>query len=115
MDRALSKKLRKELLELQSLAWKRELEEELGNLEKLFSSWHEGAIDAFQLSDQIHRFHNGVSRELYNRYSGSHYQTTVPSAVAYGKISESEVSEELLEIISEYVEHLRTDFESGVR
>jgi hypothetical protein len=33
---------------------------------------------------------------------------TVPGAIAKGTIDESEVSEELLEIISEDIEHFRT-------
>ena len=115
MGSMFSKKQRKEMRELQGLAWQRELEEELGSLEKLFSSWREGAIDAFQLSDQIHRFHNGASRKLYTRYSGNHYETTVPGAVANGKIDESEVSKELLEIISEHIEYFRTGFGSAAR
>ncbi len=110
-----SKKQRKEMRELQGLAWQRELEEELGSLENLFSSWREGRIDAFELSDQIHKFHNGASRDLYTRYSGNHYDITVPGAIANGKIDESEVSKELLEIISEYIEHIRTRLESAAR
>ncbi len=110
-----SKKQRKEMRELQGLAWQRELEEELGSLENLFSSWREGAIDAFQLSDQIHKFHNGASRDLYTRYSGNHYDITVPGAVANGKIDESEVSKELLEILSDDIEHFRTGLGSAAR
>ncbi len=110
-----SKKQRKEMRELQGLAWQRQLEEELENLESLFLSWREGTIDAFELSDQIHRFHNSVSRDLYTRYSGNHYEITVPDAIANGKIVESEVSKELLEIISEYIEHIRTGPGSAAR
>ncbi len=94
--------------ELQGLAWRKELEEELGKLECHLSSWREGLIDAFELSDQIHRFHNGVSRDLYTYYTGSDFMFTVPGAIAKGTIDESEVSEELLEIISEDIEHFRT-------
>lgn len=115
MDSMFSKKQKKEMRELQGLAWQRELEEELGKLESSFSLWRKGEIDAFQLSDQIHRFHNGASRELYKRYSGNHYEFTVPGAVAIGKIDESEVSKELLEIISEHIEHFRKDFWSAAR
>jgi len=113
MDSKYSKKQRKEMRQLQGLAWQRELETELGGLGDLFSSWREGAIDAFQLSDQIHRFHNGVSRDLYTRYSGNHYEITVPDAIANGRIDEAEVSKELLELLSGHIEHIRTGFGSA--
>jgi hypothetical protein len=107
MDTKFSKKQKKEMRELQGLAWQRELEEELGTLENFFSSWRDGTLDAFELSDRIHSFHNGASRDLYTRYSGNHYWLTVPGAIAKGKIDESEVSKELLEILSDEIKHYR--------
>ena len=104
LENGLTKKQRKEMRELQGLAWRRELEDELGILENHFASWREGLIDTFELSDQIHRFHNGVSRDLFKYYSGNDYMFTVPGAIAKGRIDESEVSKELLEIISEDIE-----------
>jgi len=109
----LTKKQRKEMRELQGLAWRRELEEELGKLESHFSSWREGLIDVFELSDQIHRFHNGGSRDLYTYYTGSDLMFTVPGALAKGIIDESEVSKELLDIIVEQIELFRPSLKSA--
>jgi hypothetical protein len=90
-----SKKQGRELRELQGLAWERELEETLRQLREDFDSWRKGDISAFELSDQIHRFHDGRSRELFNWYSGSLEVFWIAHAVAKGVIDESELSEDL--------------------
>jgi hypothetical protein len=62
--KANSRKLR----ELAGVAYSRELGTELSNVEKEFGRWRSGEIDPFELSDRIHRFHDGVSRDLYIAY-----------------------------------------------
>ncbi len=98
MSQNLTKKQRGEVRKLQALAWQRELDVELGKLEEHFRSWKDSAIDAFELSDRIHKLHDGESRELYKLYTYHNSPYAVPSAIARGLICESEVSKQSLDL-----------------
>ena len=86
-----TKRQRRELRELQGLAWERELGAALENLQEDFRSWRKGDISPFELNDRIHRFHNGRSRDLFNTYAGSLDMFWLESVVVRGVIEESEV------------------------
>ena len=92
---------------LQGLAWERELEQQLANLEEQFRRWRSGTIGVFDLSDRIHQFHDHEARDLYKYYSYRNNYFAVPGAVVKGIITESEVSSQLLEAISPDIQHLR--------
>jgi hypothetical protein len=96
-----SRKQRRELRNLQGLAWERELEEALRSLRKDFEMWDRGDISAFELSDRIHKFHNGRSRELFNMYSGSLDNWWVGHSIARGVIEESELSDDLRNVLKD--------------
>jgi hypothetical protein len=102
-----TKKQRRELTELQGLAWERELSAALESLQRDFRSWQSGEISPFQLNDRIHRFHNGRSRELFNMYSGSLNMFHLEFVVARGVIEESEVSEDLLDVYRPHIDSCR--------
>jgi hypothetical protein len=102
-----TKKQRRELSELQGLAWERELSAALEGLQKEFASWQNGDISPFELNDRIHRFHNGRSRELFNNYTGSLDMFFLEFAVARGVIEESEVSEDLLNMYRPHIDSCR--------
>src|ERR1700730_1190913 len=59
-----SKAIRRRLRELAGQAYARELGAELTKLEADFARWRSGEIDPVELSDRIHRFHNGRGRGL---------------------------------------------------
>lgn len=102
-----SKKQRRELRELQGLAWERELEEALRPLGEDFDAWRKGKISAFELSDRIHKFHNGRSRELFTRYTGSLEVWLIARAIVRGVIDESELSEDLRTELNEDIAEFR--------
>lgn len=102
-----TKKQRRELRDLQGLAWERELSSALEELLMDFQSWKKGEIDPFELNDRIHRFHNGRSRELFNAYSGSLDTFWLEAVVARGVIEESEVSEDLLAVYRPHIDSFR--------
>jgi hypothetical protein len=103
-----TKKQRRELRELQGLAWERELEAALRELRSDFEAWAgKKEISAFELSDRIHKFHNGRSRELYNMYSGSLDNFWIGPVVARGVIDESELSDDLREVAREDIAYYR--------
>ena len=103
-----TKKQRRELREIQGLTWERELEDALHELRSDFEAWAEKKeISAVELSDRIHKFHNGRSRELYKMYSGSLDSFWIGPVVARGVIDESELSEELRDIASDDIVQCR--------
>lgn len=110
-----SKKQRRELRELQGLAWERELEEALRQLREDFDSWRKGKISAFELSDRIHKFHNGRSRELFTLYTGRLEVWLIAHAIARGVIDESELSEDLRTELNEDIAVSRERLREVVR
>lgn len=87
---------KKKLRELAGLAYRRELGAELAKLEAQFARWRSGEVDPFELSDEIHRFHDGISRELYNLYGNLSPNQSVPRALALEILHEADVPPELL-------------------
>lgn len=87
----------KELRKLAGLAYERELARALGALEKNFKHWRENKITAFDLSDLIHQFHNGISRDLWSFYERGNIEMIAARAIINGIISKSEISPGILE------------------
>ncbi|MEK6564079.1 MAG: hypothetical protein AABZ65_03505 [Candidatus Omnitrophota bacterium] len=91
-----TKSERKELRELVGLAYERELGKALEALEESFRQWRKKKISAFELSDRIHKFHNGVARDLWGFYEIGHTELLVRHAIAEEIILKSEVSPGIL-------------------
>jgi hypothetical protein len=88
----LPKAARRAIRELAGLAHERELAAELRRLRCDFDAWAADEMNAFELEQAIHRFHDGVARELYNRYSpGSTLPHAVAAAIMRGTISPTEI------------------------
>src|SRR5712691_2934162 len=92
----LTKRVRARLRQLAGEAWEAELNRELEVLFDHFSTWAEDGLSAFELSDLIHEFHNGISRDLYARYTTLPPTITVPRAVALTILGEGDLGPELL-------------------
>jgi hypothetical protein len=107
----LTKRERAQLRQLAGLAWEAELESELEELFEDFLKWADDGMDAFNLSEKIHKFHNGISRELYGRYTGLDPEITVPRAVALGIVGEVELGDVLLRKLSPQIEAYRNRLE----
>jgi len=88
---------RKELRRLAGLAYERELAKALTSLEEEFKRWRMNKITAFELSELIHKFHNGPSRGLWSFYTTGPAELNVKHAIAKGVISKSEISPDILE------------------
>lgn len=87
---------KRKLRELAGIAYRRELGHELAKLELDFTRWRGGDIDPFELSDRIHRFHDGVSRNLYVAYRDLSPFHAVARAIALQVIDRTEVPSEIL-------------------
>ena len=92
---------------MQGVAWERELIEALRLVREDFDAWEGGEISPFELSDRIHKFHDGCSRELFISYSGSLDASLISSAVAKGVIEEAELSEGFRAELAEDIEYFR--------
>jgi hypothetical protein len=89
-----SRKTRKKLRELCKIAYARELDHHLEQLEQNFDKWRNKNIDCWNLNDLIHDFHDGTSRDLYKIY---HYTKDeaylVSRAVQLGFLQQDELPE----------------------
>lgn len=92
-----TKSERKELRKLAGSAYERELAKALETLEESFRQWRKKKISAFELSDRVHKFHNGVARNLWSFYEAGHTEIIVRHAIAKGIILKTEVSPGILE------------------
>jgi hypothetical protein len=109
---ALGKSGRAKLRELAGKAYQRELDHELRGLALTFDSWRNGKIDCFELSDRIHEFHDGVSRQLHVMYEQMKPEMAVGRAVARGLVSSNEIPPGVLPEIQKHIDFFRQDLEN---
>jgi hypothetical protein len=86
---------RKKLRALAETAYEREMNTASEELLQQFHRWKNSEIDVFELNDKIHQFHNGISRTLYNRYTGVPPELGVAIALNKKILSREEVGEDV--------------------
>ena len=96
MPQNLPKKLKLHLRKLAKLAYERELSAATHELLDDLHHWERKEMDVFQLNENVHRFHNGISRELYVRYTGLDAVVLVTFALQRGVLSRKELGEEVI-------------------
>ena len=89
------------------MAYERDLSRELARLEGEFRRWRSREIDAFTLSDAVHRFHQGPSRELFSKYDHSDPEWAVAHAIHRGVVSVEEAGADALESLAKHLAFLR--------
>mgnify|MGYP001814071322 CR=1 FL=1 len=94
-----TKSQKKKLRELAGIANKRELDREMEKLYQHFENWRSGKVSCFELSDLIHTFHQGASREIWKIYAYSDPDTAVSRPVALGLLKKEEIPKDLLDIL----------------
>jgi len=103
-----SKKHKKLLKDLVSMAYERELKSELEKLEINFLKLQNGEINAFELDNIIHGYHNRISRELFKKYnvdySGELLDMTVAYSLKKGVLKRYEIDESLIERIDDIID-----------
>ncbi len=100
----LTKSQKRNLRDLADKAYERELGQQLGKLEDEFARWRRGEINAHDLSDAIHEFHNGARRELYSLYRSDMLEVVVAGAMVRGILSQAEIPEDVLPILRRFTE-----------
>jgi len=88
---------RRELRRLAGLAHERELSRALGKLEASFQLWREGKLEAYELNEQVHDYHQGEQREIWGRYKRGNEAPAVARALALGLLQNEELPPQLLE------------------
>ena len=103
----MAKSFRKIARQLVGQAYQREQEKALGSLRREFDRWKSGEIDCWDLTDLIHRFHNGESRDLYKIYEMGDIKIALARAIALDIIDADEVPADLLESMRPTIEYFR--------
>lgn len=91
------KRIKRALRELAGRAHEIELGQALTTLQAQFARWERGETTAFDLNEEIHRFHQGPARELYLRYTGGHAKLTIAYAIDAGILDRKQIAPDVLE------------------
>ena len=100
------KSLKKKLRVLASLAHERELQIALAELETQFASWRAGTLTALELTEKVHQFHDGASRDLYQRYVAGEPAWAVAYAIIKSHVSKEEAGPEAMEFLASRIQVL---------
>jgi hypothetical protein len=73
-----------------------------------------GWLSIYELSDLIHQYHQGPSRELYNLCNNAPIDILVASAVVRGLLKEEDVPAEVLPYIQNALEFARQNLAEDV-
>lgn len=95
-----TKQIRKALLSYAALAHERELKSALDILANDFERWRAGEISSFDLSDNIHEFHNRTAVDIWKKYNGLDPEFAVAGAIIRGFLDRSELPSEVFEAVS---------------
>ena len=109
MKHKFSKSERAKLRHLAEEAHSRELSSATMALYERFQSWREDKTNVFDLNQDIHEFHNGVSRQLYVHYVMGDPRLAVIAAISTGVLSPEDVGEGLMSKLGDAVQGL-SDF-----
>jgi len=91
--------MRGEVRALAELVHERLLAEELAKLDADFGRWRKRELNSFELESAIHRFQEGLPRQLWLRFNTNQMRVLlqrVEEGLASGVLREAELSEELL-------------------
>lgn len=100
---SITKSVRRLIGQWNGIAHERELRTELTKLHQSFHDWEAGKLNSFDLSDSIHKFHDGPARDLYKLYAMdcSREDWLLSSAVSKGIVKREELPSQLVEALGE--------------
>jgi hypothetical protein len=111
------KPIKRKLRQLAGLAYERALSDALGRLEREFIRWRKGQCDPFQLEERIHEFHEGIARDLLQKFSpqaGPILDFAVAEAIVTGKITSEEAGPEVLDALRPRLESAQDELTSDL-
>jgi len=90
------KHIKRALRQLADRAYEIELGRELAALRGDFDRWQRGEITAFDVSEAIHRFHQGPARDLYVAYTRAHPKAAVVHAIQNKILDRTQIAPDVL-------------------
>src|SRR6266496_3237140 len=114
------KSIKRQLRALADLAYERELKQALSGLAGQFDAWKQDRLSSSELSDLIHRFDSGVSRDLYKQYNSPRLDLQVAYAIVQGVLNQEDVPAEVWPYLQNALRFYQglerdTDAETGER
>jgi hypothetical protein len=91
------KRIKRLLREYAGAAHEEELRRALRPISEAFGRWERRELGSGELSDIIHRFHQGPARELWLGYNTPHLEMAVAFAITTGVLGRDTVPAEVLE------------------
>lgn len=92
--------------DLRGKAWEAELGQALLPIAELFDAWRRGEASAFELSDAIHRFHDGDSREIWKKYQSRDTNTLLAIALVDGFLRRDQVPDHVYAVLEPHMERI---------
>lgn len=89
-------------------AYRREMERELGRLQKDIDAWQRGRISSEEVSHRIHDWDTGPSKALSKQYDYGQLDATVAYAIVIGILKAREIPDELMDAIESPLEMYRS-------
>lgn len=106
----LSKKQRKIVRELVRTAYTRELAFNLEKLAQQFDEWRNHQINGFELTELIHQYHDGISRDLFKIYNYSKDEVyLLARAVHFGFLNNEEIPTDFVKKITALRKYLNAN------
>jgi hypothetical protein len=84
-------------------AHEEELRRALVSLAEAFDRWKRGDIASSELSNIIHKFHQGPPRELFLKYDTNHLEAPVAHAIVTGVLARDKIPPELVEHLAAWM------------
>jgi hypothetical protein len=97
------KRLKRLLRKRAGEAHEEELRRALVPLAEAFDRWKRGDIASSELSNLIHKFHQGRPRELFVKYNTNHLEAPVAHAIVTGVLDKDKIPADLLEHLAAWI------------
>ncbi len=107
------KKIKRLLREFAAQAYEKELSRELARLDESFAEWRDGKINSGELSDRIHQYETGASRELFNKYNDGRNDFNVAYAIITEILDRQDVPEEVIQAIDKHLSFYQSMKDDG--
>ena len=91
------KRIKRLLREYAAVAHEEELRRALLPVAEAFKRWERAELDSGELSEIIHKFHQGPARDLWGRYNTGRLEMDVAFAITTGLLSRDTIPAELLD------------------
>ena len=108
MQLEFTKSEKRRIRELAALAWERELRSELTSIGDAINRMTDDQMSPHDVNNLIHKFHDGISRELFNRFSSNKPWLAVCRAHYDGVLTDADIAGDSDKIRNGIIEFAKT-------